>query len=196
MLFETLIEWDHDMFRLINHAQLGPVGDGLVRASPWLGAGLVLVPFMLALLVVPRRRVQLRPMAVLIALTFMLSGVVVLILKPSIARPRPPDIAAQLAVDDNPGVIVRSANYQHRSFPSGHTQSAFSVGAGVALVARRRIWRIGALGIAVMVGWSRIYLGVHFPLDVLAGACLALGVAWGLYRRGVHERIWRVRDTG
>lgn len=190
-MLEMLIQVDHDIFRLVNHAELGSVGDALLRASTLLGDGRLLVPLMLSLLLASRWRVNWRPMAVLVALTFVLSGVMVLILKPAVARPRPPAVAGALAVDGGPGVIVRSANYQHRSFPSGHTQSAFSVGAGIALAVRRRSVQALVLGLAVMVGLSRIYLGVHFPLDVFAGACLALAVAWGLRWRGVHERVWR-----
>ncbi len=60
------------------------------------------------------------------------------------------------------------------SFPSGHSQSAVSTFAGIALLTKRRWLRIGAIIIAVIVPFTRMYLGVHTPADVLAGSAIAL----------------------
>jgi undecaprenyl-diphosphatase len=54
------------------------------------------------------------------------------------------------------------------SFPSGHTQTAF--GTAVALICINRKHVIYLLLIASLIGLSRIYVGVHFPLDVICGA--------------------------
>lgn len=66
-------------------------------------------------------------------------------------------------------------------FPSGHSQSAMVVWGYLAGWVRRRwMWALAASMIA-MIAFSRIYLGVHFPSDVLVG--LILGAAWlGLFR--------------
>lgn len=55
-------------------------------------------------------------------------------------------------------------------FPSTHASVAFAFGAAVAACARR--WTIGltALALAILIAWSRVCLGLHFPSDVLAGA--------------------------
>ena len=54
------------------------------------------------------------------------------------------------------------------SFPSGHTAVSFA--AATAIYAINKKWGIAAYAFAVLMGFSRLYLGVHFPLDVLGGA--------------------------
>ena len=61
------------------------------------------------------------------------------------------------------------------SFPSGHTSSSFA--AATAIYAMNRKWGIVAYVFAVLMGISRLYLGVHFPTDVLAGAVIGFVMA-------------------
>ena len=88
------------------------------------------------------------------------------LLKEAFARQRPP-------VDD-PSLGSLTAIPGNPSFPSGHSATAFAAATAVAILCPRL--RLPALGIAAAVGVSRIYLRVHFPLDVLAGAVLGVGV--------------------
>lgn len=62
------------------------------------------------------------------------------------------------------------------SFPSGHTGSSFA--AAGAIFAFNKKWGLPALVLALVVGLSRMYLFVHYPTDVLAGALLGLLCAW------------------
>ena len=68
------------------------------------------------------------------------------------------------------------------SFPSGHTQTAVGTFGTLAVVAERKWWRYACIAMAVLVGFSRMYIGVHFPSDVLAGAAISL-VLIGLLRK-------------
>ena len=81
------------------------------------------------------------------------------LLKPLINRTRPYDV---LGYD----LIVPPMH--DASFPSGHTAASFA--AATALYAMNPKWGRAAYIFAVLMGFSRLYLGVHFPLDVLAGA--------------------------
>ncbi len=87
---------------------------------------------------------------------------------------------------DRPPMVLHLAPAINASFPSGHaTLSAtvyLTLGALIAHFAQRRRVRVYALTAAViltvLVGCSRVYLGVHWPTDVLAGWCV--GAAWAL----------------
>lgn len=62
------------------------------------------------------------------------------------------------------------------SFPSGHTLAGFE--SAVTILFYHRKWGIAALVLAALIGFSRLYLFVHFPTDVLAGALLGTGIAF------------------
>jgi undecaprenyl-diphosphatase len=59
-------------------------------------------------------------------------------------------------------------------FPSMHAAQAFALAASLALGRTPRWLAVAAFSVAVAIAWSRVFLGVHFPLDVLAGACTGL----------------------
>jgi undecaprenyl-diphosphatase len=91
------------------------------------------------------------------------------ILKQTFDRARPPFVDATL---DPIGAVPASA-----SFPSGHAATAFAAAVAIGLVHPRL--RRPLLAMAAVVALSRVYLGVHYVLDVLAGSVLgaAVGVA-------------------
>jgi len=67
------------------------------------------------------------------------------------------------------------------SFPSAHTLSAFAIASSIWLSGYHRLGKV-MLGLAALVGLGRIFVGVHYPLDVLAGAIIACFVSWLLHR--------------
>ncbi len=84
-----------------------------------------------------------------------------LVLKNLIARIRPYDVLS--------GVLLLIEKQSDFSFPSGHTASSFSV----AVIIFKELplnYGIPAILLAVLIGISRLYLGVHYPSDVLCGA--------------------------
>ena len=62
------------------------------------------------------------------------------------------------------------------SFPSGHSQSAVTNWGYLALQVRRRLWMVVAVLLMLMIGLSRMFLGVHFPQDLLGGWTIGLAV--------------------
>jgi len=68
-------------------------------------------------------------------------------------------------------------------FPSKHATVAFAFATAVALTAGRLHWALLALAAAALVAWSRVYLGLHFPSDVLAGALGGVICGWLVCRR-------------
>ena len=74
--------------------------------------------------------------------------------------------------------------HQHYSFPSGHTTAAFCMFGILAFSLRKWGWQVCSAGLACAVGISRMYLGQHYLMDVIAGAVLgsfvALMVYWSL----------------
>lgn len=64
------------------------------------------------------------------------------------------------------------------SFPSGHTTTAFTVALLLAAILQQRIWHFVLPVIAMLVGYSRVYLGQHFVTDVCGGMLAGLVSAW------------------
>ncbi len=91
------------------------------------------------------------------------------IIKNVVARPRPYDFQAARGVDI-PLLINKLKDF---SFPSGHTLSCFEA-AGVLMICDRKRFGWAALVVAILISFSRLYLYVHYPSDVLAGIVLGL----------------------
>jgi len=86
-----------------------------------------------------------------------------------------------------PSPAIASVLSDNRSFPSGHACNAFMMAVILAQQFRRK--RYVFYGLAAMVAFSRVYLGVHYPGDVMAGACLGFAVTWLLVRAGPQRLI-------
>lgn len=91
-----------------------------------------------------------------------------IVLKPLVARIRPFDVNTAVQL-----LIARPTDY---SFPSGHTTAAFAATSALYF-SRRRLW-IPALALAALIAFSRLYLYVHYPTDILAGIVVGIGVGY------------------
>ncbi|MGW5672170.1 phosphatase PAP2 family protein [Micromonospora sp. NPDC003776] len=95
-----------------------------------------------------------------------------------------------------PGILVLADRSTDPSFPSDHATMAGAVAAGLLLVS----WRLGLLATAAaaVMGFARIYIGAHYPLDVLAGFAVGATVAllgYLLARRPIGAALDRLDHT-
>ena len=167
-----LIEWD-TAARVWLTTYHHPIADVVMEGLSVIGrGGGIWIAITLALVGLDRSRGRAAAL-VLVALTlaFVMTDLVV---KPLVARARPFEGAVAVRVIDR-----RPLTY---SFPSGHAASAVA-----AAITLGRIWPRGRLllwSLATLVALSRIYVGVHYPLDVLGGAALGVACAWVARRVG------------
>jgi undecaprenyl-diphosphatase len=165
--------------------------------------GILLIVLILALLFIPRTRAIGIMSTISIAIEALLNNV---LLKNLIARTRP--------YDEIEGLVNLVGKQSDYSFPSGHTGAAFAVAGAMLVVALFGLPMIAKTGefkredpslsfklvsvllimYATLLAFSRMYVGVHYPTDVLCGLLLGLGtsaMAYLIYQvaiKKIHER--------
>ena len=159
-----------------------PVLDSLVSGYTALGnVGLMWILLSLAMLCHKSTRKAGGAALLALILGLLCTNVV---LKHLVARPRPwLDVA---------GLIPLIAEHDPNSFPSGHTTAAFAAGMVWAKALPWRWARPVAVGMAVCMGLSRLYVGVHYPTDVIAGALVGSFCAWmalRLWEKGAERLV-------
>lgn len=98
-------------------------------------------------------------------------------LKNIVARPRP------CWIDPSIQLLIR--NPTDFSFPSGHSLASF--GGAVSIFLFNKKWGIPALMLAILMAFSRMYLFVHFPTDVLAAMVMGTGISYFVVRRAKNR---------
>jgi len=145
-----------------------------------LGDGIIFVPVTLLLLFI---RFQYALMAAIIGTAH---GILIAIAKQVLfyGTPRPKSVLDHTLLHFVPGVNVHAIN----SFPSGHTTTAFCLALFVALLFNHRVMTCLVLILALLVGYSRIYLLQHFLVDVAAGAMLGSATTFVVWQ-SLHTRF-------
>lgn len=178
---------DHQLFFVLNQGISTPILDHLLWGISILAnAGMVILVVGMGFWCGDRQALKRHYGWIILAV--LAGGLLVQLLKYGIARPRPLDEFAALLQTGEVQINVIGRRLNRRSFPSGHTQAAASACIYLTCLYPRHWYAWGA-GL-LLVGLSRVYLGAHFPTDVLAGALLGgltAAVAWRLQRfRNCH----------
>ena len=151
----------------------GPANWCFVHLSDWWVKSLLIIAIGLAADLASRRRFPLA--AVLAAISYLVATLLANILKAATDRPRPS--VADPAI--HPLIAVPGSS----SLPSGHAAGAFAAALAVGLVHPRLRWPL--LLLAGLIALSRVWLGVHYLTDVIAGSALGCVVAYAAFRIAV-----------
>ncbi len=167
------------LYHFVNQSWSNPFFDRLmpfVSDSPWFGCILFCIFLCMVFQGGARGRICALMMILSLAVGNWLVGDMV---KHAVGRVRPFHVV--------PGAILRVGMGDSYSFPSSHAANWFSVTMVMLIYYRRTVWVM--LPLAALVGLSRIYNGVHYPSDVLAGALLGSGYTVAVII--IFDRLWQ-----
>lgn len=159
---DSLVLWGTGVIQWLQTWR-NPVLDAIFQGSTFLGDEkfyLLMIP--LLYWIVDKR------LAIRLSFVYLGSAYFNNLLKAIFAVPRPSFPAVQ--------VLAPAEGY---AFPSGHAQTAATVWSYLATQARRISFWVAAMVVIFLVALSRVYLGVHYPQDVLVGTVIALAIVAG-----------------
>jgi undecaprenyl-diphosphatase len=186
----ALLQWDESLFRAIHIGLHRDWLDRLILLISYTGDGHIQIPILLFLAINKKTRA----IGLWLIGAFLLSGAIRIAIVKIVSRPRPTnfDFAEPRTW---PGGFPGGADgwltktfdvipYGDSSFPSGHTTTSAAIAVMLAwlLADSENAWIGRAACIwALLVAFSRIYVGVHYPADVLAAIALATICSTALY---------------
>lgn len=155
-----------------------PIGDVVIPLITKSGdAGMIWILLSVILLFIPRTGKSGAILAAALCVDVVLCNG---ILKNLFRRIRPCDINTSIQL-----LVARPDDF---SFPSGHTAASFAAVTALMLAGEKKLW-IPALALAVAIGFSRLYLYVHYPTDILGG--IAVGIFAGYVGRWIVNHLWK-----
>lgn len=175
-MFEKLLKWDQDTLIYLNG--LGSEKSDLfwlitTNFITWIPLFL----FIIILLFQTYNQKEFGGVALCYISMLVILTIVILITKEGVERLRPVN---DTSINQLLRIVRMPTDY---SFFSGHAASSFSIITMTVLFLRKRIKWIGFLFLwPLLFSFSRMYLGVHYPLDILVGCLVGVVFAWILYR--------------
>ena len=161
-----IVNWvnsfDVSLFQFINHNLKCRFFDFTLSKITHLGGATITLSTLTGLLFISGQ--TLRTWTLQALLSLIISHIIVHIIKKIYRRERPYETLNSVHLGANP--------LKDYSFPSGHTTAIFSV--TVAFALHSAMLAMILLPIAILVGFSRLYLGVHYPTDVIVGASIGI----------------------
>ena len=170
--------------------------DGFFLMNPWhsdfldmvfipftyFGDGFFIITLGVVLFFLKRKMLSL-----MILSSYLISGIIAQILKYFIVEARP---AFYLEKTNYPHFIDGVTLHNFHSFPSGHTASAFALAAVLSFAIKHKNYSVLFLLWALLVGYSRMYLGQHFMDDVFAGSLIGILTSvfcWIYFQNGFRK---------
>jgi undecaprenyl-diphosphatase len=171
---------NHKLFMMINHAS-NSLFDVLMPVFTYLGDSWRIYPYLAILVVIFLIKRDYMPFRYIIVycIASVLTIFLLEVLKGWLHVPRP---AAAIGVQY---VRVLGELKLKHSLPSGHATFSFMT-AFVLSYKKGRVWTLALFSFAFLVAYSRIYVGAHYPLDVVAGGILGVTIgfiAWSGYEK-------------
>lgn len=167
-MLETLLNIDGGFLLFIQENVRNPVLDSIMIFITTLGDGGMIWIAATILLLIPRKTRKVGIMSAVALLGSLLINNN--LIKNIVQRPRP-----YVTFNDIRILIPTPSEF---SFPSGHTSSSFAA-AGVFYSNLPKKFGIPAVILAGLIGLSRMYVGVHYPTDVIAGVIMGILLSYG-----------------
>ena len=158
-----MVNFELNILNAIQGMRSTPLDKFMVTISAAGNLSLIWVAFIFIFLSAKELKNQGKIMIIAFILNILFVNILV---KNLVARPRPYDVA------NFTGLLVHKLS--DNSFPSGHTSYAFTFASIVTLLNKNKALKIFTDVLAVLMAFSRLYLYVHFPTDVLAGAVFGI----------------------
>ena len=163
-----------DVFNFFNHGLQNPILDGVMPIFTHFGGFKFLVLIFIAIILYAHltNRNTLKKVAIITFIALLFSGAIAFVLKHMVHEPRP------FMALDNVHLLISEDDLN--SFPSGHTTCTVAIVTSLILNMKELVKKyyliadITLVIFAVLIPFSRMYVGVHYPGDILAGAVVGL----------------------
>lgn len=174
------------LFNFINHGLKNPVFDAIMPAITELGSFVFVTIFLIIVFLIAKfkNKEEIKNIILICIISVLFVGLITVIIKYIVNEPRP---FMELS---NVHLLVVEDDL--RSFPSGHTATVFSLITCLILNIKGYVKHYKAVSCllilyGIIIGFSRIYVGVHYPIDVIFGA--AIGICGSIFILNFEDKI-------